>query len=48
MPTSVYIHTQLFVERLDRTRPKSILDIGIGNGKNGFLVRDYLDGMCPE
>jgi 2-polyprenyl-3-methyl-5-hydroxy-6-metoxy-1,4-benzoquinol methylase len=29
-------------------KPSSILDIGLGNGKMGFIARDFLDVMLGE
>lgn len=48
MPTSPYVHIQTFVDYLIETRPTSILDIGLGNGKLGFVARDLLDVMLGE
>ena len=48
MPTSPYTHLQTFINFLIDTRPRSILDIGLGNGKLGFLARDLLDVMLGE
>lgn len=48
MPTSPYIHIQTFVEYLLEIKPESILDIGLGNGKLGFIARDLLDVMIGE
>lgn len=48
MPTSPYVHLQTFVDYLLETRPKSLLDVGLGNGKLGFVARDLLDVMLGE
>lgn len=48
MPTSPYSHMETFVAFLMQFRPRSILDIGLGNGKWGFLARDCLDVMLNE
>jgi hypothetical protein len=48
MPTSPYSHIETFIGLLIRSRPRSILDIGLGNGKWGFLARDCLDVMLNE
>lgn len=48
MPTSPYAHLYSLVTYLDAVRPTSILDIGLGNGKLGFIARDYLDVMIGE
>lgn len=43
MPTSPYGHIHAFTNFLNLTKPASILDIGLGNGKMGFIARDILD-----
>ena len=48
MPTSPYGHLNTFASFLIEERPKSILDIGVGNGKLGFIARDLLDVMLGE
>jgi len=48
MPTSPYAHLYSLVAYLNTVRPKSILDVGLGNGKLGFIARDYLDVMLGE
>jgi spermidine synthase len=48
LPTSPYVHLQIVVDYLLETRPRSILDIGLGNGKMGFVARDLLDVMLGE
>ncbi len=48
MPTSPYGHIETFVGFLMGERPHSILDIGMGNGKLGFIARDCLDVMLNE
>jgi hypothetical protein len=48
MPTSPYAHLYTLVTFLDTVRPASVLDIGLGNGKLGFIARDYLDVMIGE
>ena len=48
MPTSPYSHMETFVAFLMQFRPRSMLDIGLGNGKWGFLARDCLDVMLNE
>lgn len=37
MPTSPYSHLNLYVNFLTDVKPESILDIGLGNGKMGFI-----------
>ena len=48
MPTSPYSHMETFIGFLMQSRPRSILDVGLGNGKWGFLARDCLDVMLNE
>ncbi len=48
MPTSPYAHLYHIVTFLAAIEPASILDIGLGNGKYGFLARDLLDVMLGE
>ncbi len=48
MPTSPYGHIEAFTAFLIQSRPGSILDIGLGNGKLGFIARDLLDVMLNE
>jgi hypothetical protein len=48
MPTSPYGHIEAFAGFLSQSRPASILDIGLGNGKLGFVARDLLDVMLNE
>ena len=45
MPTSTYSHIPTVVRFLRMVMPSSILDIGLGNGKMGFIARDFLDVM---
>lgn len=48
MPTSTYAHINTVVKYLEEVRPASVLDIGLGNGKMGFIARDLLDVMLGE
>jgi hypothetical protein len=48
MPTSPYGHIEAFVGFLWQARPASVLDVGLGNGKMGFVARDLLDVMLNE
>jgi hypothetical protein len=48
MPTSPYCHISAIASFLIRIKPSSILDIGLGNGKIGFIARDLLDVMFGE
>ncbi|MBI4847513.1 MAG: class I SAM-dependent methyltransferase [Nitrospirae bacterium] len=45
MPTSTYSHIPTMIRFFQMIKPASILDIGVGNGKMGFLARDLLDVM---
>jgi len=52
MPSSMHQNISMMVEEIIRTNPKTILDIGIGFGKYGFLAREFLethyDKVYPE
>ena len=48
MPTSPYTHIPTIVQFLITAHPRSLLDVGLGNGKIGFIARDYLDVMRGE
>ncbi len=48
MPTSPWHHIPVFTDYLFEIKPASILDIGLGNGKLGFVARDLLDVMYAE
>jgi len=48
MPTSTYSHIGTVCRFLIETRPESFLDVGLGNGKMGFIARDLLDVMLGE
>ncbi len=43
MPTSAIAGIGCFLNYLDEVRPQSILDIGVGFGRLGFLAREYLE-----
>lgn len=43
MPTSQYQQISQILQLITLTNPKSVLDIGVGFGKYGFLTREYLD-----
>lgn len=43
MPTSLPNHISYVIEKGTFFNPKSVLDIGVGNGKWGYLFREYLD-----
>lgn len=45
MPTSPYSQISSYIDFLLDINPSSILDIGLGNGKLGFIARDLLDVM---
>jgi len=48
MPTSTYSHINTVCAYLLEARPQSFLDVGLGNGKIGFIARDLLDVMLGE
>ncbi len=48
MPTSTYSQIPALITFLERLMPSSILDVGLGNGKLGFIARDLLDVMHGE
>jgi hypothetical protein len=43
MPTSHYDQLNQIMELVSLTKPKKLLDIGVGFGKYGFLSREYLE-----
>jgi len=43
VPSSHFYQLNEIVELIAFTRPTSILDVGVGFGKYGFLCREYLD-----
>lgn len=43
MPSSIIENAVDIVEEMRKTKPNSILDLGCGFGKWGFLAREYLD-----
>ena len=43
MPTSQYHQINQILQLITLTNPKSVLDMGVGFGKYGFLTREYLD-----
>jgi 2-polyprenyl-3-methyl-5-hydroxy-6-metoxy-1,4-benzoquinol methylase len=43
MPTSVYYQIPIILEIVIALDPDTILDIGAGTGKYGFLIREYLE-----
>ena len=48
MPTSTYSQIVPVVKHLQTLMPTSVLDVGLGNGKLGFIARDLLDVMHGE
>lgn len=46
MPTSHWHQLNEIVELMVITNPRSILDIGVGFGKFGYLAREYLEIWC--
>lgn len=43
MPTSYFGQISSILDIICQVRPKSVLDIGVGFGKYGMLIRDLLD-----
>jgi hypothetical protein len=43
MPSSSWKHISKTIEQIWDISPTSVLDIGIGFGKWGFLLREYLE-----
>ncbi len=43
MPTSDHRHLSTVLHFAIALRPKKVLDIGIGNGTYGYMIRQYLD-----
>lgn len=43
MPSSSHHHISKMVDWIVRLQPRSVLDIGVGFGKWGFLAREYTD-----
>ncbi len=43
MPTSQWSQIGVIVDAMMRLQPKSVLDVGVGHGKWGFLAREYLE-----
>jgi ribosomal protein RSM22 (predicted rRNA methylase) len=52
MPSSTYLVLNEAVKHILKINPRSVLDVGIGFGKYGFLVREYIecwqDRVLPE
>lgn len=48
MPIGSYSLTAHYCEHLQKHRPKSVLDVGVGFGLTGALVRQYLDNGVYE
>ncbi|CAA9516707.1 MAG: hypothetical protein AVDCRST_MAG69-2807 [uncultured Solirubrobacteraceae bacterium] len=44
MPTSHIDNVPVIIKAVQRLAPKSVLDIGIGMGKYGLLIQEYLGG----
>ena len=43
MPTSYHTQLNEIVNLIILTNPQSLLDVGVGHGKYGFLAREYLE-----
>ncbi|MCF8720420.1 hypothetical protein [Nitrospina gracilis] len=48
MPTSTYSDLETVIRFFSHAKPRSLLDIGVGFGKIGFLAREFLDVMMNE
>ncbi|MGP0629466.1 hypothetical protein ACTRW9_07150 [Nitrospina sp. 32_T5] len=48
MPTSTYSDLETIIGFFNHAKPQSLLDIGVGFGKIGFLAREFLDVMLNE
>ncbi|CCQ91794.1 conserved hypothetical protein [Nitrospina gracilis 3/211] len=48
MPTSTYSDLESVLKFFNHAKPRSLLDIGVGFGKIGFLAREFLDVMMNE
>jgi SAM-dependent methyltransferase len=47
VPGSRYEQIEVIVDLMVRLEPRSVLDVGIGNGLYGLLIRQYVDGSGP-
>jgi len=47
MPSSSWAHISATIDKIYALAPTSVLDIGVGFGKWGFLLREYLD-VCQN
>ncbi len=47
MPGSRYEQIETIVDLMVRLQPRSVLDVGIGNGLYGLLTRQYVGGSGP-
>lgn len=47
MPTSHYLQINEIIQIVKYVRPSSVLDIGVGFGKYGMLLREYLKFWSP-
>jgi hypothetical protein len=47
MPTSHYLQINEIIQLVKHVRPASVLDIGVGFGKYGMLLREYLKFWSP-
>ena len=45
MSANPYDHISDYVRFLTRMRPKSILDVGMGNGRLGYVARHLFNAM---
>jgi SAM-dependent methyltransferase len=47
VPGSRFEQIEVIVDLMVRLEPRSVLDVGIGNGLYGLLVRQYVEGAGP-
>jgi hypothetical protein len=47
MPTSHYLQINEIIQMVNYIRPVSVLDVGVGFGKYGMLLREYLKFWSP-
>jgi hypothetical protein len=48
MPTSHYLQINEIIQMVNYIRPASVLDVGVGFGKYGMLLREYLKFWSPR
>ncbi len=48
MPSSSHLQISKITDMISKIKPHKVLDIGVGNGRYGFLCRDILDTPLEE